>query len=89
MQDAQTPTWRKFEAAAQISIWRNRSAEETAGLFLMAAYSCADDGASLQEIYNRTRAIDFFGKALDGGEVATEQIPQITYLVGELCRRVG
>jgi uncharacterized protein (DUF2225 family) len=89
MRGARPTTWRKFEYAARISIRMNKPAAETASHFLMAAYSCADEGASQEEIYYRTRAIEFFGKALDGGDVAIEHMPQITYLVGELYRRIG
>lgn len=66
----------------------NKPPEETANLFLMAAYTCADDGASDEEAYNRTQAIEFFRKAIDKGTVPAKSLPEVTYLVGELYRRI-
>jgi uncharacterized protein len=85
--EERTP-WRKFEHAAQISIWMDKPSEETAQLFLMAAHACADEGASEEDAYNRAQAIEFFRKALDKGEIRPEHVPQVTYLVGELYRRI-
>jgi uncharacterized protein (DUF2225 family) len=86
--DERTPPWRRFEHAAQISIWMDKPSEETARLFLMAAHACADAEASKEEADNRAQAIEFLRKALDKGEIQAELIPRVTYLVGELYRRI-
>jgi hypothetical protein len=56
--------------------------------YLRAAWAAMDDG-SLRESDYRRYALNFFQKALVEDKVPPEQMPPITYVVGELYRRSG
>ena len=81
--DEQIDTDMKWEFAAQIAEWRKQSPETIANLYLNAAW-CALK--SEKECYYRRRAADWFEQALD---YDVEGRLTITYLIGELYRRVG
>jgi len=87
--DERTPPWRKFEYAAQIARWKPSPPDEIANLYLKAAWVCAANGYPEEEKFNRAQAIEFFRKAIDAGRIPSEHIPNVTYLVGELYRRIG
>jgi uncharacterized protein len=83
--------WRRFEHAARIAEWESRPPEEIANLYLGAAYECASNSAASArtEAAYRKKAVRFFQKSLDANEISSENVPNVTYLVGELYRRVG
>jgi uncharacterized protein (DUF2225 family) len=87
--DEQTPPWRKFEYAAQIARWKSSAPDEIADLYLRAAYVCAADGYPEEEKFNRAQAIEFFRRSIEAGRIPAEQVPNVTYLIGELYRRIG
>jgi uncharacterized protein (DUF2225 family) len=80
----------KYEAAAKVAEWQGLEERQVADLFLRAAWCCVDEGDTEAERYFRRHAAWAFEKALtkyDG--VAGEERAVLTYLVGELWRRVG
>jgi uncharacterized protein (DUF2225 family) len=80
----------RYEFAAKIAIWQGTAARWVAELLLRAAWCCVDEGDVEAERYFRRHAAWVFERALgtpDG--VAGEERAGITYLVGELWRRVG
>jgi tetratricopeptide (TPR) repeat protein len=74
----------RWEFAARIAEWRGQDAEGVAFLYLNAAWCGEADRA--REMFYRRKAADYFEKALEGQ--ASNPLA-ITYLVGELYRRVG
>lgn len=89
--ESKSSWWRRFEHAARIAEWEARPSEEIANLYLGAAYQCASssDASSRKEAAYRKKAIRFFQLSLDANEIAAKNIPNVTYLIGELYRRVG
>lgn len=80
----------KYEAAAKVAQWQGMDARHVADLFLRAAWCCVDEGDIEAERYFRrlaARAFDDALKTYDG--VPREERAILTYLVGELWRRVG
>lgn len=87
---AGAPGSEKYEAAAKVAEWQSMEARYVADLLLRAAWCCVDEGDTEAERYFRRRAAWMFERALgtyDG--VALEERAVLTYLVGELWRRVG
>ena len=66
-----------------------RKKMEIADLYLRAAWCAEDEGDEKKEREVREKAAAFFEKALSCGDVPSEQRGAITYLVGELKRRIG
>jgi hypothetical protein len=61
-----------------------------ADLLLRAAWCCVDEGDTEAERYFRRKAAWMLERALDSFDgVATDERAVLTYLVGELWRRVG
>lgn len=80
----------KYEAAAKVAEWQNLEPRHVADLLLRAAWCCVDEGDIEAERYFRRKAAWAFASALDGFDgVAREERAVLTYLVGELWRRVG
>ena len=80
----------KYEAAAKVAIWQGCEPRRIADLFLRAAWCCVDEGDVEAERYFRRQAAWMFERALasfDG--VERDERAVLTYLVGELWRRVG
>lgn len=80
----------KYEAAAKVAEWQGVDARQIADLLLRAAWCCVDEDDIEAERYFRRLAAWTFEEALasyDG--VAAEERAILTYLVGELWRRVG
>jgi uncharacterized protein (DUF2225 family) len=80
----------KYEFAAKVAIWQDVEPRRIADLFLRAAWCCVDEGDTEAERYFRREAARVFEQALstyDG--VDREERAVLTYLVGELWRRVG
>ncbi len=80
----------KYEAAAKVAEWQDGEERSIADLLLRAAWCCVDEGDVEAERYFRRNAAWMFERALtkyDG--VLSDERPILTYLVGELWRRVG
>ena len=78
-----------YTNAALIATLRGAPAKEIAHLYLRAAWCCTDKQDIEGERTSRKAAIKYFERALENNEVDAQQKPVITYLVGELCRRIG
>lgn len=80
----------KYEAAAKVAEWQSMEARYVADLLLRAAWCCVDEGDTEAERFFRRRAVWMFERALGSYDgVALEERAVLTYLVGELWRRVG
>jgi len=80
----------KYEAAAKVAEWQALDVRHVADLLLRAAWCCVDESDTEAERFFRRKAAWKFEEALasyDG--VAREERAVLTYLVGELWRRVG
>lgn len=80
----------KYEAAAKVAEWQGLEERHIADLLLRAAWCCVDEGDIEAERYFRRHAVWMFERALsryDG--VGDEERAVLTYLVGELWRRIG
>lgn len=80
----------KYEAAAKVAEWQGMEERHIADLLLRAAWCCVDEGDTEAERYFRRHAAWMFEGALasyDG--VGGEERAVLTYLVGELWRRIG
>ena len=80
----------KFELAAKVAIWTGTSACELGDLYLRASWCCVDEGDIEAERYFRRLAAWSFESALEGWDgVNSTDRAVLTYLVGELWRRIG
>ena len=80
----------KYEAAAKVAEWQGMEPRHVADLLLRAAWCCVDEGDIEAERFFRRKAAWAFERSLDGFDgVAQEERAVLTYLVGELWRRVG
>ena len=80
----------KYEAAAKVAEWQSMEPRHVADLLLRAAWCCVDEGDIEAERFFRRRAAWMFERALESFDgVAQEERAVLTYLVGELWRRVG
>ncbi len=80
----------KYEFAAKVAIWQGVEPRRIADLLLRAAWCCVDEGDTEAERFFRRQAAWMFERALasyDG--VERDERAVLTYLVGELWRRVG
>jgi uncharacterized protein len=80
----------KYEAAAKIAEWKGVETRHIADLYLRAAWCCVNDGDTEAERYYRRLAANKFEIALsccDGIDFNERAV--ITYLIGELWRRIG
>ena len=80
----------KYEAAAKVAEWQGLEPRHVADLLLRAAWCCVDEGDVEAERFFRRKAAWSFEKSLESWDgVAREERAVLTYLVGELWRRVG
>ena len=80
----------KYEAAAKVGEWRSVGARHVADLFLRAAWCCVDERDVEAERYFRRKAASAYEHALSRyDDIAPAERAVITYLVGELWRRIG
>ena len=80
----------KYEAAAKVAQWQGLDSRHVADLLLRAAWCCVDEGDVEAERYYRRLAAWKFEEALASYDtVPREERAILTYLVGELWRRVG
>jgi hypothetical protein len=80
----------KYEAAAKVAEWQGMGPRHVADLLLRAAWCCVDEGDTEAERYSRRHAAWALEESLapyDG--VGRHERALLTYLVGELWRRVG
>jgi uncharacterized protein (DUF2225 family) len=80
---------RRYEHAAWIKTWQGEPKSQIAHLYHMAAWCCVDDDRPREEEYYRRRAVENYEAAMGEGSISGDQIPEITYLIGELYRRIG
>ena len=80
----------KYEAAAKVAEWQGLEDRHIADLLLRAAWCCVDEGDVEAERYFRRHAAWAFERALETYDgVGQEERAVLTYLVGELWRRIG
>jgi uncharacterized protein (DUF2225 family) len=80
----------KYEAAAKVAQWQGMDSRYIADLLLRAAWCCVDEGDVEAERYFRRHAAWKFEEALAAYDtVPREERAILTYLIGELWRRVG
>ncbi len=85
-----TPGSGKYEAAAKVAEWQGVDDRNIADLLLRAAWCCVDEGDIEAERYFRRHAAWAFERALAKYDaVIDEDRAVLTYLVGELWRRIG
>ncbi len=80
----------KYEAAAKVAQWQELDPRHIADLLLRAAWCCVDEGDVEAERYFRRHAAWMFEEALESYDaVPRDERAILTYLVGELWRRIG
>ncbi|HEX5830711.1 MAG TPA: DUF2225 domain-containing protein [Gemmatimonadaceae bacterium] len=80
----------KYEAAAKVAEWQGLEPRHLADLHLRAAWCCVDEGDVEAERFHRRKAAWAFEEALAAWDGAPrEERAVLTYLVGELWRRIG
>ena len=80
----------KYEHAAKVAEWQESDPRYLADLYLRAAWCCVDESDTEAERFFRRKAAWRFADALDVYDgVPVEERAVITYLIGELWRRVG
>jgi tetratricopeptide (TPR) repeat protein len=78
-----------YAFAARIAEWEGAEAIRIADLFLLAAWCAVDEYEAVDDIPHRLSAIEYFKRALEEDQVPSENRQNVTYLIGELYRRVG
>jgi uncharacterized protein (DUF2225 family) len=80
----------KYEAAAKVADWQGMEPRHVADLLLRAAWCCVDEGDIEAERFFRRKAAWKLEEALSAYDgVPREERAVLSYLVGELWRRVG
>ncbi len=80
----------RYEAAAQVAEWKGEHPRHIADLLLRAAWCCVDDHDHEGERFFRRAAAVRFEDALGmPGTVPASERAVLTYLIGELWRRIG
>ncbi len=80
----------KYDHAAKVAEWQGNEPRYLADLYLRAAWCCVDERDTEAERYFRRKAAARFAEALDTFDgVAIEERAVLTYLIGELWRRIG
>jgi uncharacterized protein (DUF2225 family) len=80
----------KYEAAAKVAEWQGMESRHIADLLLRAAWCCVDEGDIEAERFFRRKAAWKFEESLGSYDgVGREERAVLTYLVGELWRRIG
>lgn len=80
----------KYEFAAKVARWQGAAPQAIAVLLLRAAWCCVDEDDTEAERYFRREASWMFERALSSYDgVERDERAALTYLVGELWRRVG
>jgi len=80
----------KYEAAAKVAQWQGMEPRHIADLLLRASWCCVDEGDVEAERYYRRQAAWMFEESLRAYDaVPRHERAILTYLVGELWRRIG
>lgn len=80
----------KYEAAAKVAEWQGLEPRHVADLLLRAAWCCVDENDTEAERFFRRKAAWKFEEALSSFDgVALDDRAVLTYLTGELWRRIG
>jgi uncharacterized protein (DUF2225 family) len=80
----------KYEAAAKVAEWQGVEPRQVGDLWLRAAWCCVSEEDTEAERFYHRKAAWTFERALDNWDgVAREERAILTYLVGEIWRRVG
>jgi uncharacterized protein (DUF2225 family) len=80
----------KYEFAAKVALWQGAEPRRVADLLLRAAWCCVDEGDTEAERYFRRQSAWMFERALESFDgVERDERAVLTYLVGELWRRIG
>jgi uncharacterized protein len=80
----------KYELAAKVAVWHGATPERIGELLLCAAWCCVDEGDIEAERFFRRKAAWMFEEALESwNSVSPDRRALLTYVVGELWRRVG
>lgn len=80
----------KYEAAAKVAEWRGGDPRHAADLWLRAAWCCVDEGdVEAERFFRRKAAWKFEATLLAFDEVPPKDRASLTYLTGELWRRIG
>ena len=80
----------KYEAAAKVAEWSGAELRHAADLWLCAAWCCVDEGdVEAERFYRRHAAWKFEAALSTFDEVPREDRALLTYLAGELWRRIG
>ena len=80
----------KYEAAAKVAEWQGMEPRYVGDLLLRAAWCCVDEDDVEAERYFRRKTAWKFAEALKSYDgVARNERAVLTYLIGELWRRVG
>lgn len=90
MSQGNVPGSEKYEFASKVAEWQSMEPRHIADLLLRAAWCCVDEGDVEAERFFRRKAAWAFERSLESWDgVAREERAVLTYLVGELWRRVG
>jgi uncharacterized protein (DUF2225 family) len=80
----------KYEAAAKVAEWSGADLRDAADLWLRAAWCCVDEGdVEAERFYRRIAARKFEAALTAFDDVPREDRAVLTYLTGELWRRIG
>ncbi|MCZ7582079.1 MAG: DUF2225 domain-containing protein [Deltaproteobacteria bacterium] len=83
--------WDRYEAMALAYTWRGKPADEIANAYLRATYTMRNvkkgDALKKRERELRGEAIEHLRIAIREAKISLAQLPQATYLIGELHRR--
>lgn len=80
----------KYEHAAKVAEWQRSDPRYLGDLYLRAAWCCVDEDDVEAERYFRRKAAARFAEALNSYDIVPRhERAVLTYLVGELLRRVG
>ena len=79
----------KYEVLAQLLLAIDMPLQEIADAFLKGSWSADDSNEQEQSRRLKEYALKYFIKAIESGEVPAVELPVVTYLIGELNRRLG
>ncbi|MEO0563220.1 MAG: DUF2225 domain-containing protein [Chloroflexota bacterium] len=87
--EVHVPASQKHAIHAQISCWLGKPAVDVGDSYLRAAWCAQDENNLRDEDEYRLTAISYYKDALNDDALEDKTLPNLTYLVGELYRRVG
>jgi uncharacterized protein (DUF2225 family) len=81
-------TAEQYGLLAQLQLWEDAPPLEVAESYMKGAW-CSAYHRSDDEMVYRLYALEQYKRALEANTVPAERLPEVTYLVGELHRRLG